>query len=228
MNDEIIEENDDAEESSQTITVAVLSVIFLFIITAFIFHANNLLYMRAEMTILLVISVIPLLIVFFFLRWKKTKVIAKRFLLTSFSIMVSLLIVSTIMETTNTLPVAKIVNDFKAPSGWIEVKDGNVVKLSPGQGLLPCLELMGDKCPYANKTWKTMTTNPKTLNDLIKVAKANGYSDFTITNNGSNFGNNSSVYNPELRLMNKEKKVTLSLYNSEYNENYWELRLKVR
>lgn len=211
-----------------TVGIAIIiPTIFMFLIVGLIQIGQSLhiFYMRMETPFVLALILFPIAIIYCHLRWKAPRKTSKRFLLISLITLLAVQTLSTTIESINTLPVANIEKNFIAPQGWVKETSGNGTILSPGKGLFPCIELMGDTCPYAKSTWSVESGTKMGLKDLEKIAKDNGYIGLSAPEYAINEGSPANY--PSITGVIDGQKVSLSFSSSGREAANRELRLYI-
>lgn len=205
----------------------IVPITYLFVMAGvtFVGEKFQLFYLRPELPLLTAIVLIPGTCLFLHLLWRASRSTLKKYVLITLSGLLVLQVVSGTAETINALPVAKIYNNFTVPSGWEPETQGNgVARMSAGRGLLPCIELMGDACPYAQSTWIMNSSTMLTNDDLLKIAIDNGYSNFKAVDE-NNTGRQAD--DALIKGVINGKDVTLGFYVFGEDKNELELRLDI-
>ena len=145
--------------------------------------AKGIFYMRPELPTLITVLLFPLTWIYIGLRRKPST--ANKFAGITAAILLTLLSISTVMETASIAPMIKIDREFKAPEGWVAKKSHSDAYFNPGRGLLPCPgNYFGTgvkyECPAIGRVWKQSTEDlPFTMADLEDIATTNQFNDFT-------------------------------------------------
>lgn len=144
--------------------------------------ALGMFYMRQQLPTQITLMLFPLTWIYLGMRWsvpKKAKIFARN----TAVILLLLLSTSTTMETVAVAPMVKIDRAFVTPEGWVKDK----VSISPGAGLAGCSEIFySPVCPEVRSEWKKTGESPITMEEVQTILEANGYNDFTVSENCTN------------------------------------------